>query len=191
MTNPFEEELKKANAVLREGGTILYPTDTIWGIGCDATNTNAIEKIVTLKNRDANKSLIVLVDDEARLQRYVKEVPSNAWDLIEFSDRPLTIIYPKGVNLPPTVTAADGSVAIRIVKNDFCKQLIRKLNKPLISTSANISNEPAPASFNDISETVLHGVDYVVNLHQKEKNHSLPSVILRLELDGKIKFIRK
>ena len=191
MTNPFEEEIKKANAVLREGGTILYPTDTIWGIGCDATNANAIEKIVELKNRDASKSLIVLVDDEARLQRYVKEVPSNAWDLIEFSDRPLTIIYPKGVNLPLSVMAIDGSVAIRIAKDDFCKQLIRKLNKPLISTSANISNEPAPANFKEISETVLHGVDYVVNLRQKEKNHSLPSVILRLELDGKIKFIRK
>ena len=101
MMNPFDEELKKANAVLREGGTILYPTDTIWGIGCDATNAIAVEKIFELKKRNENKSLIVLVDDESRLQRYVKEVPSNAWELIEFSDRPLTIIYPKGTGLPP------------------------------------------------------------------------------------------
>ena len=124
----FEEEIKNAIAVLKEGGTILYPTDTIWGIGCDATNEKAIEKIFTLKNRNANKSMIVLVDDESRLQRYVKDVPSNAFDLIEFSERPLTIIYPKGTNLPPTVMAEDGSVAIRIVKDDFCKQLIRKFN---------------------------------------------------------------
>ena len=191
MMNPFDEELKKANAVLREGGTILYPTDTIWGIGCDATNANAVEKIFEIKKRSENKSLIVLVEDESRLQRYVKEVPSNAWDLIEFSDRPLTIIYPKGTSLPPTVVAADGSVAVRIVKDDFCKQLIRKLNKPLISTSANISNEPTPLSFDEISPAVLEGVDYVVNLRQNEKNHSQPSVILRLEMDGKIKFIRK
>ena len=191
MMNPFDEELKKANAVLREGGTILYPTDTIWGIGCDATNAIAVEKIFELKKRNENKSLIVLVDDESRLQRYVKEVPSNAWELIEFSDRPLTIIYPKGTGLPPTVVAADGSVAVRIVNDEFCKQLIRKLNKPLISTSANISNEPTPLSFDEISPAVLEGVDYVVNLRQNEKNHSQPSVILRLEMDGKIKFIRK
>ena len=191
MTNPFEEEIKKANAVLREGGTILYPTDTIWGIGCDATNAKAVEKIFELKKRNENKSLIVLVDDDSRLQRYVKEVPSNAWDLIEYSDRPLTIIYPKGVSLPTTVIAADGSVAIRIVKDEFCKQLIRKLNKPLISTSANFSNEPTPLNFNEIDAAVLEAVDYVVNLRQNEKNNSQPSVILRLELNGKIKFIRK
>ncbi len=187
----FEEEIKKTVAVLREGGTILYPTDTIWGIGCDATNANAVEKIFAIKNRVANKSMIVLVDDESRLQRYVKEVPSNAFDLIEFSENPLTIIYPKGTNLPPTVVAEDGSVAIRIVKDDFCKQLIRKLNKPLISTSANISNEAAPSNFSEINDVIKDGVDYVVNLRQQEKKQSKPSVMMRLELDGKIKFIRK
>ncbi len=187
----FDDEIKKAVAVLKEGGTILYPTDTIWGIGCDATNATAIEKIFTLKNRAPNKSMIVLVDDESRLQRYVKDVPSNAFDLIEFSERPMTIIYPKGTNFPPTVVAEDGSVAIRIVKDEFCKQLIRKLNKPLISTSANISNEPTPSNFSDISNEVLQGVDYVVNLRQQEKNNSQPSIILRLEINGKIKFIRK
>lgn len=187
----FEEELKKAVAVLREGGTILYPTDTVWGIGCDATNQNAIEKILEIKNRNVNKSMIVLVDDESRLQRYVKEVPSNAWDLIEFSERPLTIIYPKGIHLPPTVVAHDGSVAIRIVKDGFCKQLISKLNKPIISTSANISNEPAPSNFREINSVIKDAVDYVVNLRQQEKKQAQPSVILRLEMDGKIKFIRK
>ncbi len=191
MKQSFDDELKRAVAVLKEGGTILYPTDTIWGIGCDATNATAVEKIVNLKKRNENKSLIVLVDDESRLQRFVKDVPSNAWDLIEFSDRPLTIIYPKGAGLPPCVLAADGSVAIRIVKDEFCKQLIRKLNKPIVSTSANISSQAAPANYIDIGDEVLQGVDYVVNLRQNEKNNVLPSVILKLELDGKIKFIRK
>ncbi len=191
MKQSFDDELKRAVAVLKEGGTILYPTDTIWGIGCDATSATAVEKIVNLKKRNENKSLIVLVDDESRLQRFVKDVPSNAWDLIEFSDRPLTIIYPKGVGLPPSVLAADGSVAIRIVKDEFCKQLIRKLNKPIVSTSANISSQAAPANYSDIGDEVLQGVDYVVNLRQNEKNNALPSVILKLELDGKIKFIRK
>ncbi len=187
----FEDELKKAVAVLREGGTILYPTDTIWGIGCDATNVNAIEKIFKIKNREANKSMIVLVDDESRLQRYVKDIPSNAIDLIEYSDRPLTIIYPKGINLPSVVLGEDGSVAIRIVKNEFCRQLIYKLNKPLISTSANISNEKSPSSFDEISDEIKERVDYVINLRQQENKESQPSVIVKLEMDGKIKFIRK
>lgn len=191
MINPFQDELTKALAVLREGGIILYPTDTIWGIGCDATNEAAIEKIYQLKQRSESKSLIVLVDDDARLQRYVKEVPPLAWDLMEYSEKPITIIYPTAINLPAGVVADDGSIAIRIVKDEFCKQLIRQLKKPLISTSANISNQPSPASFSDISALVLQGVDYVVNLRQQENKQVQPSTIVRLELDGKIKFIRK
>lgn len=191
MINPFQDELTKALAVLREGGIILYPTDTIWGIGCDATNEAAIEKIYQLKQRSESKSLIVLVDDDARLQRYVKEVPPLAWDLMEYSEKPITIIYPTAINLPAGVVADDGSIAIRIVKDEFCKQLIRQLKKPLISTSANISNQPSPVSFSDISALVLQGVDYVVNLRQQENKQVQPSTIVRLELDGKIKFIRK
>jgi L-threonylcarbamoyladenylate synthase len=186
-----EAELKKALAVLKKGGIILYPTDTVWGIGCDATNDAAIERIKDLKKRSANKSFIILLDDEGKLIRYVKEVPEQAFTLIEFAERPLTIIYDQGVNVSRNAIAADGSVAIRVTHDKFCKQLIYRLQKPLISTSANISGSESPATFSDIDAEVLNGVDYVINLRQNEKAKEKPSTILKLESNGRIRFIRK
>ena len=186
----YEDELKNALSVLRSGGVILYPTDTIWGIGCDATNDQAIKKIFSIKQRNESKSMIILADDESRVMRYVKDIPPNTGELIEYSDRPLTIIYPNAINLPAALIAQDGSVAIRIVKDEFCRQLIYKLNKPIVSTSANISNQPAPVSFKEIAEVIKQAVDCVINLRQHEKKFVQPSVIVKLEMDGKIKFIR-
>jgi L-threonylcarbamoyladenylate synthase len=186
-----EHEIQQALAVLRKGGLILYPTDTIWGIGCDAGNTAAVERIFKLKKREESKSLILLLDSEEKLMKYVKEVPEQAWSLIEFSSKPLTIIYDKAVNVSERVIATDGSVGIRITKDPFCRQLIYKLNKPLVSTSANISGEEAPSIFHDISPEVLNGVDYVVNLRQNESDTKKPSVILKLNSKGHIQFIRK
>jgi L-threonylcarbamoyladenylate synthase len=186
-----EHEMQQALAVLRQGGIILYPTDTIWGLGCDATNTDAVERIFKLKQREESKSMILLLDSEDKLMKYVKEVPEQAWNLIEFSTRPLTIIYDRAVNVSERVLAPDGSLGIRITKDPFCRQLIYKLNKPLVSTSANISGAVAPSSFHDISDEVLNGVDYVVNLRQNESDNNKPSVILKLNSKGHIQIIRK
>src|SRR5690554_3015435 len=135
-------EVKQAVQALRDGKVILYPTDTVWGLGCDATNETAVNRLLDIKGRDEEKGLIVLVDRDARLNRYVQEVPSMAWDLIDVADKPLTIIYPKGVGLAQNVCAPDGSVAIRLTRDEFCRHLIEKLNRPLVSTSANLSSEP-------------------------------------------------
>lgn len=186
----FETELKAAVSVLKAGGIIVYPTDTIWGIGADATNPEAVEKILQLKNRGEQMGLIVLVDRDSRLNRHVVEVPEMAWDLIDVSDEPLTIVYPQGKGLADKVCAPDGSVAIRMVKDDFCIQLIRQLNQPIISTSANLSGQPAPKSFNQIDSAILDGVDYTVNLRQTQNQSHQPSNILKLDLDGTIKIIR-
>jgi L-threonylcarbamoyladenylate synthase len=193
MTRPItqEREINNAVEVLKKGGIILYPTDTIWGIGCDATNDAAIQKIFHLKKREESKSMIILLDSENKLIRYVKEVPEQAWDLIEFSTRPLTIIYNNGLNVSKKLIADDGSIAIRVTKDPFCRQLINKLGKPIVSTSANISGEPSPESFADIDSAVLNGVDYVINLRQNEKPQESPSVILKLGKNGQIRFIRK
>jgi L-threonylcarbamoyladenylate synthase len=186
----IKEEVEKAAAILKSGGVILYPTDTIWGLGCDATNAAAVEKIFAIKNRSNKMSLIALVEDDARLNRHVQEVPAIAWDLIDFATEPLTIIYPKGVGFAPFVCAEDGSVAIRKTNDDFCKQLIRKLNRPLVSTSANISGKPAPDSFMNIDPAILASVDYTVNLRQSEQQLSAPSKIIQIGLNGEIKLIR-
>lgn len=186
-----ETEIKNAIDVLKSGGIILYPTDTIWGIGCDATNDAAIEKIFLLKKRAESKSLIVLLDTENKLIRYVKDIPEQAWNLIEFSLRPLTIIYDNGLNMSKKVIADDGSIAIRITKDPFCKSLINKLGRPLVSTSANISGDPSPDFFSDINSAVLNGVDYVVNLRQNDNTPATPSTILKLSMNGQIRFIRK
>jgi L-threonylcarbamoyladenylate synthase len=190
-TTTEEIELENAIAALKAGGVILYPTDTIWGIGCDATNDAAVEKIFQIKKRAENKSMIVLLDTENKLLRYVKEIPEQAWNLIEFSTRPLTIIYNNGLNLSKKIIAEDGSVAIRITKDSFCRKLIHKYGKPLVSTSANISGDPSPDCFADINAEVLNGVDYVVNLRQNEKSQVSPSVILKLDMNGQIRIIRK
>ena len=184
-------EVNKALEILQKGGIILYPTDTIWGIGCDATNQEAVERIFKLKGRDAGKSLIVLLDSENKLETYVSEVPAIAYDLIEYAEKPLTIIYSAARNLAGNVIHADGSVGIRVAKHTFCQQLIQRLRKPIVSTSANLSGEPAPKNFSEISEEILKGVDYVVDLEQDALAEKSPSTIMKLEADGRFSFIRR
>lgn len=191
LTEDFKTELQKAVEVLKNGGIILYPTDTVWGIGCDATNADAVEKVYQLKQRSEAKSMIVLVDTDARLERHVQEVPEMAWDIIDISDKPTTIIYDQAKDLASNVVAEDGSIAIRVVKDKFCQQLVRGLGKPIISTSANISGSNSPKSFKDIDAAVLNGVDYVVNLRQNEQNNSQPSTIIKLSNSGVVQIIRK
>ena len=186
----LNSEIKKTNEVLKNGGIILYPTDTIWGIGCDATNAEAVKKIFQLKKRSAEKNLILLLDTASRLPSYIKEVPENAWSLIEFSSKPLTIIYDGAKNLPLEVVADDGSIAIRITQDEFCNKLIGLFKKPLVSTSANISGTPWPACYDDISDDIKIGVDYTVQWRLTEKSQIQPSTILYLKSNGQIKFIR-
>ena len=146
------EDIKKACEVMAAGGIILYPTDTIWGIGCDATNEKAVQRVYELKRRTDNKAMLVLMDSEAKLDRYVSDVPDIAWDLISVSDKPLTIIYSSAKNLATNLLGADGSVGIRITNEEFSKKLCERFRKPLVSTSANVSGEPSPANFSEVSE---------------------------------------
>lgn len=187
----MREEIKKACEILRKGGIILYPTDTIWGIGCDATNEAAVRRIYDLKQRDDSKSMLVLLDNPAKLQTYVKDVPDIAWDLIELTYKPLTIIYDDAKNLAPSLVAADGSIGIRITSEPFSMELCRQFRKPIVSTSANISGEPAPAAFSGISKAIRSGVDYIVSYRQKEPGGAKPSGIVKLSKDGSIHVIRK
>lgn len=187
----LRDEINKAFEILKAGGLILYPTDTIWGIGCDATNAEAVEKVFTLKGRAAEKSMIILLDTDSKLQSYVNEVPEIAYDLIEFAENPLTIIYSGAKNLAPNVVADDGSIGIRVVRQDFCVQLLQRFRKPIVSTSANLSGEPSPVSFFDISPEIINGVDYVANWDQNVISNGKPSTIMKLEPGGKFSFIRK
>jgi L-threonylcarbamoyladenylate synthase len=187
----LRDEVANAFKVLQEGGIILYPTDTIWGIGCDATNTEAIKKIFRLKQRDEAKSMVILVDTENKLESYVQEVNPLAYDLIEYAENPLTLVMPGAKNLSPAAIAADGSVAIRVSNHQFCQQLIQRLRKPLVSTSANISGKPAPQYFSQIDQEIIDGVDYVVDLEQHSKEIRNPSTIMKLSPDGQFEFIRR
>ncbi len=187
----MQDDIKKACDTLKKGGIILYPTDTIWGIGCDATNEEAVKRIYELKQRDDNKSMLVLMDNPAKLQTYVKDVPDIAWDLIDLTDKPLTIIYDGAKNLATNLIAEDGSIGIRITAETFSMELCRQFRKPIVSTSANISGEPSPATFSQIGQTVKNGVDYIVTYRQKEQGKAQPSGIVKLERDGSIKIIRK
>ncbi|MEW6469533.1 MAG: L-threonylcarbamoyladenylate synthase [Bacteroidota bacterium] len=187
----MENEIKKTIEVLRAGGTILYPTDTIWGLGCDATRQDAVEKICLIKNRPDSKSFIILVSDERMLQKYVYDVPAIARDLIGQSASPLTIIYDTGINLAPAVLGENGSVAVRIPADEFCGRLIHQFGRPVVSTSANRSGEPAPASFRDIHPDIVRSVDHVVNWRQAEQKQARPSSIIKLGANGEIKIIRK
>jgi L-threonylcarbamoyladenylate synthase len=191
MSDNTEELIEKTVEVLKRGGLILYPTDTVWGIGCDASNFEAVEKINKLKKREAGKSFIVLIDDDRKLNRYVRNVPDVAWDIVEFSEKPTTIIYPQAYNLANNVFAEDFSLGIRVVKKGLCHDLLRKYGKPLISTSANLSNSPTPKSLKDIDPTILEGVDYVLNLPEGNKLKGKPSKIIKLKLNGEITFIRE
>ena len=182
--------MEKLLETLKSGGIILYPTDTIWGIGCDATDDEAVMKIFELKNRDKNKPLIILVESEKRLQDLV-EVPAIAWDIMDLSEKPITIVYdaPKGIS--KNLLAEDGSIGIRLVKDEFCKRLISKLNKPIVSTSANFSGEKSPKSFANISQKLINKVDAVAEDQINRVSKWEASSIIRVWNDGRIKVIRE
>ncbi|WP_346881191.1 L-threonylcarbamoyladenylate synthase [uncultured Algibacter sp.] len=185
----MQDQITKAIAVLKQGGTILYPTDTVWGIGCDATNIEAVKKVYALKQREDSKALICLVADDRMLKKYVKQIPPAALNIIDIADKPTTIIYDNAQNLASNLMAEDQTIAIRIPDDEFCYQLSRKLNGAIVSTSANISGYPTPKSFKEIAPEVLKGVDYVVNLHH-EKICNKPSSIIKLSNQGIVKIIR-
>lgn len=187
----MQDDIKKAIEVLKSGGIILYPTDTIWGIGCDATNEEAVKRIYELKQRDDSKSMLILLENPAKLQTYVQEVPDIAWDLIDLTDTPLTIIFEGAKNLASNLIAEDGSIGIRITDELFSRELCKQFRKPIVSTSANISGQPSPQTFSKISASIKNGVDYVVNYRKKENKAAKPSGILKLGKDGTIKIIRK
>jgi L-threonylcarbamoyladenylate synthase len=182
--------ITQALDVLQRGGLLLYPTDTLWGLGCDATNEQAVEKIFALKRRADSKSLIVIADSMGMVERYVQRVPEIAYSLVEIALQPLTIIYPQAAGLAPNVTAADGSVAIRVVQHDFCRALLHRFKKPVISTSANVSGAPAPTSFRDIAEVIKQGVDFVAPAAMDRGATGKPSSILKLGLTGEVKVVR-
>lgn len=186
----MNEDLKKACDVLRKGGLILYPTDTIWGIGCDATNEEAVQRVYTLKQRADNKAMLLLLGNEARLESYVQEVPEIAWSLIEVADRPLTLIYPGARNLAPNLIAEDGSVGIRITREEFSRRLCEQFRRPVVSTSANISGQPAPHTFQEIAEEIKQGVDYIVQYRQDDLTAAQPSSIIKLGTGGLFQIIR-
>jgi L-threonylcarbamoyladenylate synthase len=186
----FKKEIDNAITILNEGGLILYPTDTVWGIGCDATNKDAVEKIFKLKKRSDKKTMICLVANQFMLEQYVEQVPEPAYDIMDLSERPVTIIYDNPKDVAANLIAEDNTLAIRVASDQFCQQLIKKFKKPIVSTSANIAGEPTPGNFSEISELILKGVDYVVNLEQKKINTS-PSSIIKLGNDGTVKIIRK
>lgn len=187
----MQQEVGEVVALLKEGKTILYPTDTVWGIGCDATNPEAVAKIYDIKKRDDSKALIILIASIEQLWDYVAKIPEMAWDIVEFSEKPLTVVYPQGKNLAPNLLGEDGSIAIRLVKDEFCKQVIQKLRKPLVSTSANVSGAPSAAFFDEVSEEIKNGVDYVVKWRRADKTKKSPSTIIQLGVKGEIKFLRK
>lgn len=176
---------------MREGGVILYPTDTIWGIGCDATNEDAVRRVYEIKQRQDSKAMLVLVDSSVKVDFYVQDVPEVAWNLIDLADKPLTIIYSGARNLAANLLAEDGSVGIRVTNEDFSKRLCQQFRKAVVSTSANISGQPSPRNFSEISEEVKSAVDYIVGYRQEEMSNPKPSSIIKLDKGGVIKIIRE
>lgn len=186
----MNQEIQNAYEVIQKGGIILYPTDTVWGIGCDATNPEAVAKIYKLKKRAETQSMIVLMNGEKMIYNVFKEIPEVAWQIIDLSENPTTLVLDKPRNVAPNLIAPDQTLGIRIVKEPFCFKLMEKMKKPLVSTSANISGQPTPKSFKEISPEIIKGVDYVVNLH-REKIAGKPSTIIKLTNDSQVKVIRK
>jgi L-threonylcarbamoyladenylate synthase len=186
----MKEEIENCWAILRKGGLILYPTDTVWGIGCDATNEEAIEKVFKLKKRSDEKSLICLVSDFKMLNEYVEDVPEVAYDILKYAKKPTTIIYDKPIRVAENLIAKDNTLAIRVSKDEFCKKLIKKFRRPIVSTSANFSGEKTPLNYAEIDPLILEGVDYVVNLHHQKKSGKT-SAIIKLSNDGAVKIVRK
>ena len=199
-----EEDIKKAVEVLRKGGVILYPTDTVWGIGCDATNAEAVKRVYDIKQRDDSKALICLVDSDARMQRYFRNIPDVAWQLIDSlkdaatipngspsAVKPTTIILDGAINLAPNLIAEDGSLGIRITQEPFSKELCYRFQKALVSTSANISGEPAAQNYCDIDPRIIEAVDYVCWSRRQEHKPHTPSSIIKLKENGEVEIIRK
>lgn len=191
MQQNMEKQISKAVEVLKKGGVIIYPTDTIWGIGCDATNPKAVEKVFEIKRRSDSKSLIVLASDTGMINQYVQQIPEIAYQLIELNDKPMTIIYPNAAGLAENVVAEDGSIGIRIPMNDFCIKLIRAFKKPIVSTSANISGENAPQDYGEIAKEILDAADFVADPELEGKSTHKASQILKVGLGGEIEVIRK
>lgn len=185
------EDIRQAVQTMRSGGLILYPTDTIWGIGCDATNADAVRRIYELKQRDDSKALICLVDSPNRMQQYSRSIPDVAWDLIDYAQNPLTLIVDGALNLAPNLVAQDGSIAIRVTRERISHDLCYRFQKAVVSTSANLSGQPAPRNFMEISPEIIQGVDYVMKARQNDVTKGKPSQIVKISKDGQITFIRK
>lgn len=190
MDEEIEIEIQKALKILKSGGVILYPTDTVWGLGCDALNVRAINKVYRIKQRSVSKSLIVLLDNFENLNKYVAQVPDIVEDLIGSIEKPVTVIYDYARNLPKNLISSEGTVAIRIVKDEFCRRLIKELGHPLISSSANISGEETPLVFSQISQRIIDQVDYVVKLSHDQFNQAKASTIIRIYASGVYEIIR-
>ena len=190
LSQESKEDIRRAVEVMNQGGVILYPTDTIWGLGCDATNPEAVKRIYEIKQRTDAKALISLVDSETKVQFYVKEVPEVAWDVMELSEKPMTVVFDGGRNLAPNLLAEDGSVAIRITKEAFSKELCMRMKRAVVSTSANISGQPAPRCFAEISEEIKGAVDYICTSRQDEPPTQTASSIIKLGAGGEVTIIR-
>jgi sua5/yciO/yrdC/ywlC family protein len=186
----YRDDIRQAVEVMNKGGIILYPTDTIWGIGCDATNPEAVKRVYDIKHRNDAKALITLIDSEAKLEAYVTNVPEVAWQLIEVAEKPLTIIYDGARNLAPNLLAEDGSAGIRITREEFSKNLCMRMRRAIVSTSANISGEPSPKCFADISPDIINAVDYVCTSRRNEEKNPPASNIIKLGAGGEVKVIR-
>lgn len=190
MDKNWIEDIKKACQVMQEGGVILYPTDTIWGIGCDATNEKAVRRVYEIKHRADSKAMLVLVDSAVKVDFYVQDVPAVAWDLLDVADKPLTIIYSGARNLASNLLAEDGSVGIRVTGEEFSKALCFRFRKAIVSTSANVSGQPSPRTFAEISDEIKNAVDYVVEARRTEAGPARPSSIIKLGQGGEVKIIR-
>lgn len=186
----YDEDLRQAVATLRRGGLILYPTDTVWGIGCDATNSQAVARVFALKRRTEAKSMLSLVDSAARARNFVKDIPDVALEMMEIADKPLTLILDNAAGLAPNLIAEDGSAGIRVTSEQFSHDLCYRLMKPVVSTSANISGHPAAAIFSEIEQEIVDGVDYVVRYRRDDTKRSKPSSIVKLKADGRVTVIR-
>lgn len=190
MDKNWIEDIKKACQVMQDGGVILYPTDTIWGIGCDATNEKAVRRVYEIKHRADSKAMLVLVDSAVKVDFYVQDVPAVAWDLLDVADKPLTIIYSGARNLASNLLAEDGSVGIRVTGEEFSKALCFRFRKAIVSTSANVSGQPSPRTFAEISDEIKNAVDYVVEARRTEAGPAHPSSIIKLGQGGEVKIIR-
>lgn len=186
----YRDDIRRAVEVMQRGGVILYPTDTIWGIGCDATDGEAVRRVFEIKRRSDAKALIVLVDSEAKVQFYVREVPEVAWDLIELAERPLTIVYDGARNLAPDLLAGDGSVGIRVTREPFSRELCMRMRRAVVSTSANLSGQPAPRTFGEIPQEIVQAVDYVCTSRRSETAPRAASDIIRLGADSQVRILR-